>query len=80
MLTPFGIADRKLRLDKGMRLLDLAHRMGCSAAFISAIETGIKTIPDGFVVKAMELSPSEFRDLERAADQTRTDIRLFQWT
>lgn len=79
MLTPFGIAARKLRLDKGMRLLDLAHRMGCSAAFISAIETGRKPIPEGYVVKvgrAMELAQAELRDLERAADQTRIDVRL----
>jgi transcriptional regulator with XRE-family HTH domain len=79
MLTPFGIAARKLRLEKGMRLLDLALRMGCSAAFISAIETGRKPIPDGYVAKvarAMELSSAEWRNLERAADRTRTDIRL----
>lgn len=79
MLTPFGIAARKLRLDKGMRLLDLAHRMRCSAAFISAIETGRKQIPDGYVARvgrAMELSATDLRNLERAADQTRTDIRL----
>lgn len=79
MLTPFGIAARKLRLDKGMRLLDLAHRMGCSAAFISAIETGRKPIPEGYVVKVgrvMELAHAELRDLERGADQTRTDVRL----
>jgi len=79
MLTPFGIAARKLRLDKGMRLLDLARRMGCSAAFISAIETGRKPIPDGYVARvgrAMELSQAELRDLQSAADKTRTDIRL----
>jgi transcriptional regulator with XRE-family HTH domain len=51
-LTPFGIVARKLRLDKGMRLLDVADRMDVSAAFILAIETGRKPIPDGFVVKA----------------------------
>ncbi len=79
MLTPFGIAARKLRLDKGMRLLDLAQSMGCSAAFISAIETGRKPIPDGYVVRAaraMNLTPAEIRTLRRAADQARRELRL----
>jgi transcriptional regulator with XRE-family HTH domain len=79
MLTPFGIAARKLRLDKGMRLLDLAQLMGCSASFISAIETGRKAIPDGYVVRvsrAMNLTPPEIRSLRRAADQARKEVRL----
>jgi transcriptional regulator with XRE-family HTH domain len=79
MLTPFGIAARKLRLDKGMRLLDLARLLGCSAAFISAIETGRKPIPDAYVLKmarAMDLSAPEIRILHRAADQARKEVRL----
>jgi transcriptional regulator with XRE-family HTH domain len=79
MLTPFGIACRKLRLDRGMRLLDLAKKMGLSAAFISAVETGRKAIPDGYVVRAgraMELTTTELREITRAADRTRTEVRL----
>jgi transcriptional regulator with XRE-family HTH domain len=79
MLTPFGIAARKLRLDKGMRLLDLARIMGCSAAFISAIETGRKPIPDAYVFKvgrAMDLSAPEIRTLRSAADKARKEVRL----
>ena len=79
MLTPFGIAVRKLRLDKGMRLLDLAQSMERSAAFISAIETGRKPIPDGYVVRvarAMDLTPPEIRILRRAADQARKEVRV----
>jgi transcriptional regulator with XRE-family HTH domain len=79
MLTPFGIAARKLRLDKGMRLLDLARLTGYSAAFISAIETGRKSIPSSYVAKvagAMKLSEAELRELERAADQARKEVRL----
>ena len=77
MLTPFGVAIRKLRLDKGMRLLDLAKRIGLSPAFLSAIETGKKPIPDAYVVRvarAMELSPAEIRELRRAADRTRKEV------
>ena len=77
MLTPFGIAVRKLRLDKGMRLLDLARRIGRSAAFVSAIETGRKPIPDAYVVmvaRAMELAATEIRELRSAADRTKKEV------
>lgn len=78
-LTPFGIAVRKLRLDKRMRLLDLAERLNKSAAFLSAIETGRKPIPDGFVLtvaRAMELSTEQMSDLRKAADRTRKHITI----
>lgn len=78
-LTPFGIVVRKFRLDKGMRLLDLAHGVGRSAAFISAVETGRKSIPDGYVravAKAMDLSAAEIRDLRRAADRTKKEVKV----
>ena len=42
MITPFGIATRKFRLDKGLRLLDLAQRLKLSSSFVSAVETGKK--------------------------------------
>lgn len=78
-LTPFGLVMRKLRLDRSLRLLDLAEKLDISAAFLSAIETGRKPIPDGFIVKvsrALDLSPSDAADLRRAADRTRKEIRV----
>jgi|SRR5215469_11008278 len=76
-LTPFGIEIRKLRLDKKLRLMDLAARMEVSAAYISAVETGRKQIPDAYVVqiaRAMNLSAIDIRALRRAADRTRKEI------
>jgi Zn-dependent peptidase ImmA (M78 family)/transcriptional regulator with XRE-family HTH domain len=78
-LTPFGIALRKLRLDKGMRLLDLASLLGLSTAFVSAIETGRKPIPDGYVLKvsrAMALTTDELSGLRKAADRTRSVVKI----
>jgi transcriptional regulator with XRE-family HTH domain len=78
-LTPFGIAVRKLRLDKHLRLLDVAKLLDCSAAFISAIETGRKSIPDGFVLtvaRAMNLSTEELATLRKAADRTRKHVSI----
>jgi transcriptional regulator with XRE-family HTH domain len=78
-LTAFGIAVRKFRLEKGMRLLDLAQRTKRSAAFVSAVETGRKGIPDGYVravANAMNLSATEIRDLRRAADRTKKEVKV----
>jgi Zn-dependent peptidase ImmA (M78 family) len=78
-LTQFGIAVRKLRLDKGMRLLDLAQRLKKSAAFLSAIETGRKPIPDNFVrevADAMALTTEELATLRKAADRTRKHVTI----
>jgi Zn-dependent peptidase ImmA (M78 family) len=78
-LTAFGIEIRKLRLDKRMRLLDLAERLNKSAAFLSAIETGRKPIPDNFVrevADAMELTTDEFARLRRAAERTRKHVTI----
>ena len=77
MLTPFGIATRKLRLDKGLRLLDLAEKLNLSSSFISAVETGKKPIPAGYVdsvVKAMGLTTAEAVELQKAADRSKTVV------
>ncbi len=43
-------ADRsKTAVDKGLRLLDLAKKLSLSSSFISAVETGKKPIPAGYV-------------------------------
>ena len=79
MLTSFGKEIRKLRIDKGLRLLDLADRLGMSSAFVSAVETGRKPIPTGYpatVGVAMSLSPNEIECLERAADKDRSQISV----
>ena len=33
-LTPFGIAIRKVRLDKGLKLLDMAQKIGVTSTFL----------------------------------------------
>lgn len=79
MLTPFGIALRKFRLDRGLRLLDLAEALGQSSAFVSAVETGRKPIPAHYVedvVAALKLGEGEGDELQRAADRTRSEVRV----
>ncbi|RFB78921.1 helix-turn-helix domain-containing protein [Methylovirgula sp. 4M-Z18] len=78
-LTPFGAALRKLRIDHEMRLFDLAEKIGKSTAMISAVETGRKPIPEGFidiVTKALRLSETEIQQLASAKDKTSTEIKV----
>ena len=44
MFTPFGKKIRKMRIDKEVRLKDMALSLGVTSAFLSAIETGKKNI------------------------------------
>lgn len=48
MLTEFGKALRKLRIDNDERILDMAKKIGKSSAFVSSIEHGQKPLPDAF--------------------------------
>jgi transcriptional regulator with XRE-family HTH domain len=79
MITPFGKTVRRLRMDKGLRLLDVANRLGKTPSYVSAVETGKRTVTDGFakaVATAMGLSPSETEEVMRAAIRTRADVTL----
>lgn len=51
MLTEFGKFVRKLRIDKGMMLGEMAKSMSLSSAYLSAVENGKKKIPTELVEK-----------------------------
>ena len=66
-----------MRIEKGVRLLDLAKDIGKSVSFVSAVEVGDKPIPSGFVdlvAGALDLRRKEWLELQRAADRTRREI------
>lgn len=43
MITELGIFCRKLRIEYGERLSDMAQKLGVSSAFLSKVENGKKT-------------------------------------
>lgn len=49
MATPYGKAVRKLRIDVGVRLKDMADALGVKSAYLSAVESGRKRITDKLV-------------------------------
>ena len=46
MLTEFGKFNRKLRIDKGELLKDMAKKLGVTVAYLSAVEVGRRKIPE----------------------------------
>ncbi len=45
MITKFGVFCRKLRIENGELLYDMAQKLGVSSAFLSKVENGKKKPP-----------------------------------
>ena len=76
MYTELGKWLRIFRLNHGIRLYDMAKKIGCSSAFLSAIETGKKRAPINFFDTMKEqynLSQEEINGLDSAIMQTRKE-------
>lgn len=79
MLTEFGKLLRKLRIDHDKTLGDLAEKIGVSAAYVSAIETGKKPVTTQFLVqvqRALGLNEPEMRGLEQTAARQVKDVTM----
>ena len=48
MYSDIGIFLRKVRIDRGERLLDMAKKLNVSSSFLSSIEYGRRNPPEGF--------------------------------
>ena len=78
-LSPFGIELRKLRIDKGMRIFDVAQKLGISSSSVSAWETGRRQFPTELLEKlqeAMGLNDQQVVILGEAAENSWTRIVL----
>jgi hypothetical protein len=79
MLTEIGKELRKLRIDLGERMLDMAANLKISPAFLSAVEVGRKTPPDGFaesVIQAYKLTGEAADKVIRSFDRSRENFKL----
>lgn len=66
MLTSFGKFCRKLRIDRGELLLDMANKLGVSAAFLSSVENGKKKPPvawEGILIKLYDMDEKMINEL-----------------
>lgn len=78
-MTDFGKFLRKLRIDRGEVLYDMAQKLKVSSAFLSAIENGNKSAPVGLVPKISEsysLDSKQTAELQYLADLTAKQVRL----
>jgi HTH-type transcriptional regulator, competence development regulator len=79
MLNPFGKALRKLRIDRGWLLKDMAGGIGVATSFLSGIETGRKAIPPGMVEKIAgwaKLNHEETVNLMHAANTSQREFKI----
>lgn len=80
MLTEFGKTLRMMRIAHGNKTLgDLGEMLGVSATFVSAIETGKKSVPPSFINQLqakLDLDADEVRRLEVAAAKQAKEISM----
>ena len=75
----FGKELRKLRIMAGELIRDMAGKLDVTASYLSAVETGKRQVPEGWVEKIADLytlSPADRSRLQKAADSSALSIKL----
>ncbi|WP_332238862.1 helix-turn-helix domain-containing protein [Sporolactobacillus sp. KGMB 08714] len=79
MLTPFGKFCRKLRIDRGELLKDMATKLNVTSAYLSAVENGKRKIPNEWVAKLINkysLKEKERSDLQFTFEASQTNVNI----
>ena len=79
MLTEFGKELRKLRLDHDEYLKNMADKLKVSVAYLSAVETGKRKIPDDFISKiitAYNLTDKDANLLNNLKEISASEVRV----
>lgn len=79
MLTSIGRFLRKLRIDHGEILKDMAESLGVSSAFLSAVENGKKKMPGNWIEKLNALysfTAEQAEELRVAVIDTNNAVEL----
>lgn len=74
MLTLFGKFCRKLRIDNGELLKDMAVKLGVTPSYLSAVENGKRNVPHDW----FEIISNEYNLSEDDRSQLRTSIEESQ--
>lgn len=79
-MTPFGMFMRKLRLERGEMLKDIADALQVSSAYLSALEHGKKGAPNAEFVSTLEntlkLNAAQRDELRRAVRDSATNLAI----
>lgn len=79
MSTQLGKELKKLRIDLGVTLMGLSEMVKLSPAFLSAIETGRKRVPENFLDTLAANIPQVARErqkYEALVNQARNEVRV----
>ncbi|WP_115954031.1 helix-turn-helix domain-containing protein [Cupriavidus plantarum] len=79
MLTSFGRFLRDLRNQHTELMKDMADNLHVSVAFLSAVETGKKSIPPtwaGLIAMAYRLPPKEIKAMNQAIDESARSVTI----
>ena len=79
IITDFGRELRKIRIDAGEVLKDMAEKLGYTSSYLSAIEVGKRAVPETFLSKLKEcygLSESIMETLKNAVDNDIPKIEM----
>ena len=79
MLTTFGKFCRKLRIDYGQLLKDMADILGVTASYLSAVEIGKRAVPKkwkSIIIEHYSLDEEQSQILAEAIDLSKQDIKM----
>ena len=79
MLTSFGKFCRKLRIDYGDLLKDMAVKLGVTPAYLSAVEVGKRNIPkpwEELIARIYSLGNEEKGELHKAIEESAKFIKM----
>lgn len=78
-VTELGRTLRKLRIDVGENLGDMADKLGMTSSYLSAIEKGKRPAPNGLtgqIANLYGLDTEQRAELAAAADKTIQNIKV----
>ncbi len=79
MLTEFGKLLRKIRIDTGELLKDMADKLGVTPSYLSAVETGKRNVPEEWPDKLAyiyNLNTSQKKELEDTAYSSKLQVKF----
>lgn len=79
MLSEYGKTIRKIRIDKGLTMAQMANTLGVTSAFLSMIEQGKRNIPECLtkdIISHYELSNEQAKELQQAEHLSRKSIEI----
>ena len=79
MLSEYGKTLRKIRIDKGLTLAQMAKAIGITSAYLSTIERGKRNIPKSLtqdVIGHYELSNEQVEELQKAELQSMDSLEI----